>query len=184
MEKGIPLSIREIQFDRSTFRAYSDLKVSQGKQPIVTFIDSLPIKPKYLCLQLSDQIMLQSQLNSGSNPNVRSYLSNDEDFKIVTQVAFLDTPENTRRLLEAEALFLTQGRDGILSIELLKNGKRNSYRISTIEIFGYELSGFCWDTDGYGRERIASISAEGGKCPKGTERDAQKLSATKSYPKL
>ncbi|WP_373518420.1 hypothetical protein [Pricia sp.] len=123
-------------------------------------------------------------MNGNINSTVRSYLSNDDDFKIVTQIAVLETPENSQRLLGAEGLFLTQCKDGLLDIELLKNGKRNSYRISTMEIFDYEVSGFCWDTDRFGKERIASISADGGKCPKGTERDAQKLNETKSYLKL
>ncbi len=184
LKKGIPLSIRELQFDKSNFKRYTDYTARQGSIPTIIFIDSLPVKPKYLCLRLSDKIALQSQLNGNINSTVRSYLSNDDDFKIVTQIAVLETPENSQRLLGAEGLFLTQCKDGLLDIELLKNGKRNSYRISTMEIFDYEVSGFCWDTDRFGKERIASISADGGKCPKGTERDAQKLNETKSYLKL
>ncbi len=184
LEKGIPLSLREIQFDRSKFKAYADLKASQGTQPTVTFIDSLRVKPKYLCLQLSNKIALQLQLNADTNSNVRSYLSNDDNFKIVTQISFLDTHENSQQLLNADGLFLTQCKDGLLGMELLKNGKRIPFTMSTMEIFEYELSGFCWDTDRYGKEKIASISADGEKCPKGTEKDAHKLKETKSYLKL
>lgn len=184
LEKGIPLSIREIQFDRSKFKVYADFKASQGRQPTVTFIDSLPVKPKYLCLQISNKIALQSQLNEDRNSNVRSYLSNDDNFKIVTQIAFMDTRENSQQLLDADGLFLTQCKDGLLGIELLKKGKRIPFTMSTMEIFEYELSGFCWNTDRYGKEKIASISADGEKCPRGTEKDAHKLKETKSYLKL
>ena len=150
----------------------------------VAVVDSLKIKPKYLCLEISDRIKLQSQLNGEKNKNVRSYLSNDGDYRIVSQVALVTNVLNAQRLSHAEGVFLLESNNGILGIELLDNNQRTTLDFSELEIFDFKLLGFCWGEDLYGKKEIEAIVSNDKSCPNGTEKDARKLKEINPYLKL
>ncbi len=183
IEQGIALSVRQIPFDKSKYKAYLAHTTGKGRATSLTYNDSLPVKPKYLCLELADRIALRSQLNSESNIMVRSYLSKEDNFQIVSKIAFVTNAENTDRLLRSQGVFLSESNNGILEITIGENKGGRLY-FSELEIFDYQVSGFCWEQDQYGKERIAAISLNGESCPKGTDKNVQKLDQTKSYLKL
>lgn len=180
----IALSIREIQFNKAKFKTYTEYKTGRGEKPGITYSDSLSSKPKYLCLEISNKIALQSQLNEEYNKGVRDYLSNDEDYRIVSQIAFVTSPKNTQRIVKADGVFLSESNNGILGIALLEQNKSIHLDLSEWEIYDYKLSGFCWGKDKYGHEQIEAIRTNESGCPTGTEKNAQKLNETKSYLKL
>lgn len=184
IERPIALSVREIPFTKKKFKEYSAMKKGKGQESGMAFIDSLPIKPKYISLEISDRIALKAQLNEIYNKEVLAYLSTDADYRVVTGISAIGNPSVMDRLIAADGIFLVEGRNGILYIELFKDDKRTTLALSDLEVFGYERAGLCWETDRYGNGRVGSIVNEGDPCPRGTERKAHKLDRTKHYLKL
>ena len=165
IEEGITISVLEIPFTKSEFKTYVQYKKGRGEESNLVFIDSIASKPEYLKLNISDKINLLTQLNNESNSNVRSYLANDEEYAIVTEISLLANENLTDRLKKAEHVFLVEDNNGLLILEILESNQRTLVKWSDLEIFDYGLSGFS-------------------SCPKGTEKKPSKLNDIKPYLKL
>lgn len=183
LTRSVALSVREIPFTKATFKEYQNLKRQGGNKVDVVYIDSMPEKPKYLRLKIKDKIGLTTLLNSTENIEVRSYVSKDAHYKIVSGISIYMSPTIGNDMLKAEGLFLATDVNGLLRIEVANGKERRWVSLSTNEVFAYELMGFCWGEDIYGNAQIETLN-NGGSCPDGTEKSAQKLNRTKSYLKL
>ena len=83
--------------------------------------------------------------------------------------------------LNADGLHLSTSSDKMLRLELI-SGKRKQYiNLPKNEVFDYDLTGFCWGKDIYGKPQIETLN--NGKCPEGTEKNAQELDNLKSFLK-
>lgn len=183
LSKKIALSVSAIPFNTSKFKTYQNLKAKKGERMYVTYVDSLPIKPKYLQFEIKDKIGLKTLLNSAENDEVRSYLTKDSDCQIVSGISIYIDEMEADMYLRAEGLFLVTDTNGTLRIELI-NGKQKQYvNLSKNEIFDYDLMGFCWGENVYGKPQIETLNT-GGNCPEGTEKNAQKLTEQYSFLKL
>ncbi|MDL5514853.1 hypothetical protein QSE00_23790 [Arenibacter sp. M-2] len=184
LSQPIVVTAREVQFTKTAYRKYSELNKRKGQESKIEYIDSLPIKPKHISLEISGVVALTSQLNDGRNDAIRSYLAKDEDYNIVIQVSAMTSTAIMNKIFLADGIFLTQDRNNIMGIELVKDNSRESIALSQFEVFDYRLAGFCWGLDRYGNEKIEVIVLDGESCPKGTEGKAYKLDRTKPYLKL
>jgi len=184
MIHALALSIREIPFTKSTYRTYQNRKIHNEEKGAVHYVDSLTVKPKYITLEISDRIALQTLLNHSDNSDVRSYLIKDEDYSVVSGITMVVNPELRRDFMASEALFLTETEHGVLGIALMNNKETVTIPLPKAGIFDYKLSGFCWGENRYGEKQIEAIVSYGDRCPEGTEKDAHKLNATKNYLKL
>ena len=184
LSQPIVVTAREVQFTKTAYRKYSELNKRKGQESKIEYIDSLPIKPKHISLEISDMVALTTQLNNGRNDAIRSYLAKDEDYNIVMQVSALASNTIMNKIFLADGIFLTQDRNNIMGIELVKDNSRESITLSEFEVFDYGLAGFCWGLDRYGNEKIEVMVQDGESCPKGTESKAYKLERTKPYLKL
>lgn len=183
LSKAIALSVRAIPFNKAKFKTYQNLKTQKGENTFVTYVDSQPIKPKYLYFEIKDKIGLKTVLNGNANAEVRSYLTKDTDCQIVSGVSiYIDEMEADSFLL-AEGLFLVTDTNGMLRMELINGNQKQYVNLSKNEIFEYDLMGFCWGENKYGKPQIETLHS-GGNCPDGTEKDAQKLDDLQSFLKL
>ncbi len=179
----IAISVTEQPFTRSTFRTYQELKKQKGELLEVEFVDSLPIKPKFLSFDMSDKIGLVTLLNKTENSEVSSYLSKDADYKIVSNIKLYLDPGKAINFIKNDGVFLVTDHKGALKVEVWHGTKKELLSLPTTEIFEYEVSSFCWGEDTYGKLHMQALSEDGG-CPSGTEKDPNKVSQIKSYLKL
>lgn len=183
MTNTIALSVNAVPFSKSTFKDYTNVKVQKGEKVFVSYVDSLPTKPKYLRFEIKDKIGLKTLLNSEENKQVQSYLTTDADCKIVSSISVQMDEMEADAYLHAEGLFLTTDTNGLLKIQLVNGKQKQLINLSKNEIFDYEVMGFCWGENRYGQPQIETLNT-GGSCPEGTEKNAQKLDDLQTFLKL
>lgn len=183
LTKTIALSVRAIPFTKSKFKTYQNIKAKKGEKVYASYVDSLPLKPKYLHFEIKDKIGLKTLLNSADNNEVRSYLTKDVDCQIVSSISLYMDEMEADMYLRAEGLFLVTDTNGMLRMELINGKEKQSVKLSKNEIFDYELMGFCWGENVYGKPQIEVLN-DNGNCPQGTEKNAQKLDDLKAYLKI
>ncbi len=178
------LSVTEVTFTKAKFKKYLSLKKAKGEKPGIAYIDSIPDKPKYLSLIIADQIEMVELLNNQENIGVLSYLEKDEDYRIVSQISLVTDPKQIQEIVHADNIRLIRETNSIMVLQIIKASSRTQLKISKLEVFDFNTSGFCWEEDKFGKKKIGILTAKGEECPSGTERKANKLDDTKSYLKL
>lgn len=182
LEEAIAVSIQAVPFDKSTFKTYLNTKLKKGEKLPFRYVDSLPEKPKYFRFEIKDKIALKTLLNTKDNEEVRSYLTKDADCKIVTSISLYMDERQAEMYMNADGLFLSSSTENMLQLELVIGKKRTFANLPKNEIFDYQVTGFCWGEDTYGRPQIETLND--GKCPNGTEKNAQKLADLKPFLKI
>lgn len=182
LNEAIAVSASALPFDKASFKRYTQAKANQGEQPQLQYVDSIPQKPKYLRFDITDKIALQSLLNTPENEQVRSYLTKDSDCKIVSSISLYMDARQAALYHSADGLFLSTSSDNMLRLELIIGTKKTYVNLPKTEIFDYEVMGFCWGEDIYGRPQIKTLNH--GKCPQGTEKNAQKIADLKPFLKI
>jgi hypothetical protein len=155
-----------------------------GKINSIPYVDSLPYKPKYLRLQLLDKIALTGLLNSESNLGARTYLEKNEDYKMVTTLDVVTTDALMPLLLGAETVLLQQDEFKNPYLQLIGSKSEVNLTFFQVQVFNYELSGFCWGENKYYRKEIQALVDTGESCPKGTFAKASKATSDRDYLKL
>lgn len=183
LEDCVALSVAQVPFTKSKYKAYLNLKTQKGNKMVITYIDSLPVKPKYLHFEIKDKIGLMGLLNAPENKEVQSYLVKDKHCKIVSGISVYVDDMYAAQMTNAEGVFLKTDTNGLLRIEIRNGKEKQLISIPKDEIFAYEQMGFCWGEDIYGNPKIVTLNTKG-KCPEGTEKNAQEVSDIKSYLKF
>jgi len=180
----IKVQVQQLPFNKVTYLSYATYMQKAGKINSIPYVDSLPYKPKYLRLQLSDKIALTTLLNAQENGNVKNYLEKDTAYKMVTTMSFTVPETLMPRYENAETVLLEQDTYKNVYLVLVNEGKKERIHFSHLQVFDYELSCFCWGADRYGQKQIENIVADTKKCPKGTVEKASKLNANKTSLKF
>ena len=178
----IAISVQAIPFTKSKFKAYQNAKRQKGQKVYVAYVDSIPEKPKFLRFEIKDKIGLKTLLNSEENTQVRSYLTKDADCQIVSNISLYMDEMEADMYLSAQGLFLVSDTNGLLRMEMIHGNQKQFVNLSKNEIFEYDSMGFCWGENAYGKPQIETLNT--GRCPDGTQKDAQKLNDEYSFLKL
>ena len=133
-------------FTRTTFHKYEELDPQNSAQ--LNYVDSLDNKPSYIVLEIMDKVRYQEELLSEVNEAIVNYIKIQKDARIVTKLQMTIPLQLLNTIQQAEILFLVNEKEKQYHLELV----RNNQIIATIdfnegEIFGYELSRFCWGVD-------------------------------------
>ncbi|ALM08807.1 hypothetical protein SB49_14135 [Sediminicola sp. YIK13] len=180
----IKLTVQELPFNKVSYREYARYIKKSGKINSIAYLDSLPYKPKYLQLQLVDRIGFTNILNGEENNYVRNYLENDPDYKLVTSLEVTVKDSDFLLLTNADLVLLEQDAYKKMYLTVMNKGQKKELPMSNLEVFGYEVSSFCWGEDRYHHKRIKAILSGGESCPKGTYSKATKVQADQSYLKF
>jgi len=183
LKERIAVSVRAIPFNKSKFKNYQTAKAQKGEKTHVQYVDSLAQKPKYLQFEITDKIGLKTLLNNAENDETRSYLIKDADCQIVSSVSLYMDEMEAYMYTGAEGIFLVTDINGMLQLELVNGKQKQLVKLSKNEIFDYEVMGFCWGENVYGKPQIETLNSKG-KCPDGTEKNARKLEELHSFLKL
>lgn len=180
----IDLHVQQLPFNKLTYMRYAQFMANAGKINSIAFVDSLPYKPKYVRLQIADKIKMASHLNASENTEVRAYLENDDAYKIVTtwNITFRDALMS--KFMAATKVTLCEdskmGKHLLLAIGTFEE----RIPFSELQVFDYEYSTFCWGEDRYHRKKIATLLSGKERCPKGSHKKADKVTADKAYLKF
>ena len=185
-KQHIAVSVLEVPFTKSKYKKYADVELSKGKSPKFSYVDSIVEKPKYLTLEISDKIRVKEVLNTEENKSVQSYLKNDSDISLISRISLVLNEQEKNVLTAANAIYLVSNKNEGAVLEIIKGQDRSYLNISTLEVFDYEVSEFCWGETKYGKLKIEALKDKGEGCPRGTEKKARKLKnkRSKSYLKL
>lgn len=181
---AIVLNVQQLPFNKKSYATYTGHMSKASKINGIPYVDSLPYKPKYVRLQIQDKIGLVAILNNSTNENVRSYLENDDAYKMVSQWDITAPDSLLQQLVRAEMVTLTQNAQGKHALKIAQNNQEQKVSFAEIEVFDYDFSTFCWGEDRYHHKLIKTILTSGQNCPKGTFKKAAKVTSDKSYLKF
>jgi len=182
--KPLTIQVQQLPFNKVSYGNYANYMAKASRINSIPYVDSLPYKPKYLRLDILDKIELVERLNDDQNKTVRSYLENDDDYKIVTSISVTTTDALMVRLVEAQSVTLEEVSPKKMQLVLTNDNKEYLIALSELEVFDYGYSSFCWGEDRYHNKRIKTLNLGNEKCPKGTSKKASKVVADKSYLKF
>ncbi|MEO0525912.1 MAG: hypothetical protein AAFZ89_01730 [Bacteroidota bacterium] len=184
LTEPLKLHVQELPFNDQSYGAYSDYILSSGKVNSIAYTDSLRYRPKYLRLQLRDRIALKELLNSDLNSGIRSYLEKEADHALVVSLDVTLSDNGIDELSGTEHVFLQPDAYGILHLLLVNGPHKKQMAFSEVQVFDYRTVSFCWGEDRYHNKQVENLVSDTKKCPKGTHRNAAKVSADKSYLKF
>ncbi len=187
---GIPkwselkVDVKQLPFNRTSYYSYAKFMEQAGKINSISYNDSLPYKPKYLRLQLLDKLGLTNLLNAEPHKALRSYISNDDGYKLVTGLNITVPETEMPSFLQAEAIQLQKDEYDNIILVIISGELERHYFFSELHVFDYQYSNFCWGEDRYHNMIIENLISEGQKCPKGTYLKASKVNGDRSYLKF
>ncbi|WP_340074227.1 hypothetical protein [Leptobacterium sp. I13] len=186
LTQKIRVYVRSVPFNKTTYKAYASLREKNGQLTTITYIDSLPNKPHYIQLMISDHVTLKETINHPENKGLLNYLKNDSEYKIVTSIAMVSSDKLQKALIDAEEIYLIQNdSEHAAMLQLIKNKKAiRSIHLSTITPFAYHPSSFCWGFDRKYQPQIEIISNDYSRCPINTYKKAYKLQKERQYLNL
>ncbi|WP_394748233.1 hypothetical protein [Spongiimicrobium salis] len=183
LEHPLQVEVREMPFNKMSYKAYAYHSKQAGSTNTLAYADSIPVKPKYLRLELQDRIALTQLLNTENNIGARAYLENDPDYKIVTALSLTTSKSMEVQLLSADEVRLGQTNLGKLFLELRTANNIQEVHFQNLQVFDYEYASFCWGEDQFNQRKIKAI-VNGEGCPKGTFKKPAKMDSRKSYLKF
>lgn len=183
ISEPISVSLQSEAFTNSTYKAYQKYRESLGKRVSITYHDTLEVAPRFFQLNVTDLVRLKSVLNDESNAGLLNYLEDDPSLKMLTGISFVAIMAQQQMLEEAQHVSLVQ-QDGHLALQVHSGMGTTDINMKSLQVFDFETSGFCWQTNKRNRPEIVVLTRDGESCPRGTERSADKLDETRQYLKL
>lgn len=184
LQAPLKLTVQQLPFNNASYGAYSTYIKKAGQVNSIAYNDTLHYKPKFLRLKLLDRIGLVQLLNSEANTQVRTYLENDPDYKMVVSLDVTMQDALMPQFLQAGNVLLQQNGHGEMFL-VLENGKQQqSLGFSQVQVFNYETASFCWGEDQFNRMKIKAILSFDERCPQGTHKKAAKASGDRAYLKF
>ncbi len=180
----LKVDVKQLPFNRTSYLAYAKYMQQAGKINSISYNDSLPYKPKYLRLQLLDRLGITQLLNNDAHDDLRSYVSNDDTYKLVTGLNITIPETEMPSFLQAEAIQLQKDNYGNIQLVIINGEFERRYFFSELHVFGYQYAHFCWGEDQYHNMIIENLISEDQKCPKGTHLKASKVNGGRSYLKF
>ena len=180
----LKVTVQQLPFNKSTYGEYAHYMRQAQKVNSIPYVDSLAYKPKYLRLQLLDQIGLSQLLNADQNDQLRSYLEADSDYKIVTGLKLTTVDALMPILKDAQMVLLEQDDLKNQQLTVISGDQERQIDMVELQVFGIDYATFCWGEDRYHNKQIKVLTSDGQGCPKGSHKKAAKATADRSYLKL
>ena len=182
--KPLKLQVKKLPFNAATYAKYSTYMAKASKINSIAYVDSLPYKPKYIQLQLSNKVAISTILNNEENAALKNYIATNAAYKIVTTINAALTEEMIASFVAADMVLLAQDAYKNMHVVLQTMGQKKKIALSELEVFSFKTASFCWGEDRYHHKKIKTILMQGDNCPKDTYKKAHKIKADKSYLKL
>ena len=179
----ISVSTQSMGFTSSIKAKYVKYLEAQAQEPMVEFQDSTAVQPRFYQMQITDVVGLSAQLNNEANTTVRQYIQDDQGLQLLTSVSFM-VDKQTEGKLQATDKYYIQSENGALVLKIGSGSGMEEIKMTSLQIFDFETSGFCWKRNKRGQLQIAHILLDGKSCPGETESNPNKLDPILDYSKL
>ena len=172
-----PISLRAqiLPFTNASFKTYYKKALQNGDTNLIMFNDTMKVKPRFLRLSILNKIELTNHLNSNKYDDIRTYISQDKPYKIITQIDLTLKEEELSRFARVESVHVRHKENGIVELELNSEGTVKTLVMNNLEVFDYKWSNFCWGMDKFGKKTIMALSTGNQPCPNATEIKPYKL---------
>jgi len=176
LDKKLRVNVQQKAFNKSHFKRFDQMQGSEKMS--LKYIDSIPLKPSYFEIELTDDIVYATSLMEDGNKGVYAFAKANKNTRVVTKLSLVfkdDGPTN------GNIFYITKGNQGASQLETIsKDGSRKLYQFSDALIFDYELSYFCWGTDTYGKIAAFDLVEEGKSCARPLSRKAKTFNKEKN----
>lgn len=176
MNKKLSVNVQQKTFSKNHFKRFEQMQGSEKMS--LKYIDSLPHKPSYFEIELTDDIAFATSIREDDNKGVYAFSKANKNTRVVTKLSLVfknDGPTN------GNIFYITKGNQGASQLETIsKDGSRKLYQFSDAIIFDYELSYFCWGTDTYGKIAAFDLVEEGKSCARPLSRKAKTFNKEKN----
>jgi hypothetical protein len=173
--KPIKVSASVMAFNKQTYKAFTKAKALQSANISVKYIDSLENKPKYLKLQIVDNVALITALNNDENTPVKTYLSHKKDANILTSIYLALNTKDLEAITKADAVFLVEKGFKTYALQLYINSvKTETIAFNQGVVFGYAASNCCWQDNKRHQLDIVDLVTQFNSCPNKTYRSAKR----------
>lgn len=184
-KKTIKVKVDLVDFNKTSFKAFTNAKRAQSKNISVNYVDSLANKPKYLKLEIADRVAVLNALNSKENKDVFNFLHTKKEAHLVSSIALAVNVNDITAITTADEVFFeTTG---------IKNYALKLYRDKTVKqtilfndgvVFAYKTSSCCWKQNDKQQLKIVDLVEGNDKCPSNTYRFAKRANKKIDYFKF
>ncbi len=162
----IKVNVNPLEFNKSTFKVFSNAKINQNQKVSVNYVDSLENKPKYLKLDIADRVAVLNTLNNKASKDVFQFLQNKDQAHLVTSIALALNTDDINTIINADEVFL--------EVTGIKNYALNLYKGEIVQqtilfndgvVFAYKTSSCCWKQNDKYQLEIVDLAEGNTKCP-------------------
>lgn len=181
----VKVQITPITFNKTTYKAYNSAKKLQPTSIDLTYIDSLPNKPKFLNIETSDKIELIKLLNDNSNRDIKAYFENQTNSHVVTNVSIVLNENDINDLLKADEVYIEQIGLKVVGLKLYTNNKvTRNINFNDGVVFAYRASSVCWKENAKYQLKIVDLVEGDNGCPSQTYSSAKRAKKKIDYYKF
>lgn len=165
LENNIRVEIGVVPYNRKLNQIYKSKAKYNQNQTKVAYIDSLPVKPELVTIQILDIAQLVHEINADYNAGILKLLRETQNSKIISSLAVSLSTEEITKIRQADAFYLSNTQYKKYIIALYKSGKKvDTIDINPDTIVAYRLSSFCWSNSDRGIWYVADIVSTPNRC--------------------
>jgi len=174
-ENGIKVQVSNMDFNKTSFKAFTQSKMYQSKNVSVNYIDTISNKPKYLKLEIADRVGVLNALNSKENTDVFQFLENKKAAHLVTSITMALNESDLAEIENADEVYLEMVGKKSYSLKTYKNEKeQSSILFNQGIVFAYQTSNFCWKQNDKYQLEIVDLVEGNDKCPNRTYKSSKR----------
>src|SRR5690606_19555476 len=145
LETPIAVTVQSVPFAKKKWNKYVKFRETQGMEPLIKERDTLKTRgQRYFEANISDIVGLTAQLNQSNNKALIEYLQEDTDLMLLSQISFMTDMGTAEKLSSGNQLYMAENAHGTLVLTLGNGPKTQAIDLSTLQVFDFGASGFCW----------------------------------------
>jgi len=139
------------RFDVEIYAQQDSIKIK--REAISEFFKARSSKG-FLKLSLINSADIIGHLNSEYS-KLSKYIIDNPSTQMITEIDVFMTPQESKQILEANAIFLNKTQEGVYRVKTVLNGKTNYIPLNQENIFDFKSQEFCVRRDNYRKEIVA-----------------------------
>ncbi|WP_323028564.1 hypothetical protein [Gelidibacter japonicus] len=178
----VKVQVTPIAFNKTKFKAFSTAREFQTSKVNLNFVDSLPEKPKFLNIETFDIVGLINLLNSSENGPIKTYLQNQNQSHVVTNISIALNEKDMEDLTKAQAVFIEHIGLKTLGLSLYSNKTlTRTINFNDGVVFAYRAASVCWRENSKYQLEIVELVEGDNRCPNQTYSSAKKAQKKVDY---
>ncbi|MEO8934106.1 MAG: hypothetical protein ABI295_07340 [Xanthomarina sp.] len=181
----IKVQATAVSFRKSSIKSFQKAQAFQTHKVQIKYIDSIELKPRFLNLEIVDQVAFINMLNAKENMDIKQYLINQNKSHIITHVSVAFTESTIQDIQEAEEAFIELTGKKSIALHLYSNNKLIKV-VGFFEgvVFAYKTASCCWKENSKHQLEIVDLVDGKNKCPNKSYLSAQKAIKKINYYKF